>query len=132
MAVKLPGVVKLWYFSAYLLPDFLEPILYENIVFSPCKEILLSDVGSLSEESEAHPLGMNVSTNLEFASEEEIPLTEPVAFMVFDAEGGMYIVGNKPPVCGALKKKALINTPSDKASINYYSFSIPVAKFKLT
>ena len=125
-----PGIVKVAYFSADSLPDFTLPVLPNEIDISPV-EVELAAVGSISEESKYSPVGLNTSTKLEFTSPEAIPVDVPVAFLVEDADGYRHIVGNAPPHCGVLTKSAQINDPSGKASVNYYSFSLPLPKYSL-
>lgn len=123
-----PGIVKISYFEASYLPDFLKPVITQFISYVNSTEVELVGVGTVSEESETHTLGLSVNSTLEFVSTVDIPLNIPVAFILTDALGDLYVLGNCPPVCGVLKKKAQVNSPSDKASAIYYTFNIPVSK----
>lgn len=125
-----PGIVKVGYFEASLLPDFTKPVAPVRAQIVP-EWVELSDVGSLSEDADYDPLGLAVKTTLEFSSPDEIPVNRQIAFLVEDALENRYIVGNRPPHCGVLKRQAQINSPSEKASVNYYSFNIPIPKHAL-
>lgn len=125
----IPGIIKIGFFDASILPDFTNPVL-PGFSYDP-EWIDLAGMGSLSEETTGSPLNSDVNTTLEFATVEEIMSSRPIAFIVEDAGGTQYLIGNCPPHCGVLTKRAQINTPSDKASINYYTFSIPVPKYQL-
>lgn len=128
----LPGIVKISYTPADSLPDFLLPVIPDDFLMNlELTEVDLADVGSLSEESTGVCLDFNTITKLEFTASEELPNERRLGFVVQDAMGNQYIIGNRPPHCGSLKRTAQVNEPSGKASIFYYSFIVPVPKYKL-
>lgn len=126
----IPGIVKVGFFSAYDAPDSSYPVLPEELSVNPVW-VELAAVGSITEESNYSPLDLNVKSELAFSSSDDISTSKKLAFIAVDAQGEMYLIGNRPPHCGNLKKVAQINEPSGKASVFYYTFSLPFHVIKL-
>lgn len=123
------AIVKVGFAPAKEFPDLSLP-LAGNIVVSP-QWVWLADVASFSEESSSGNVEVAAKCSLEFKSLEDIPLNMPVGFIIVDGNGNSYCIGSRPPHCGVLKKVNQFNLPSGAASINYYSFSFPLAAVKL-
>lgn len=127
----IPGIVKVGYFDCSYMPDLHLPVWPEEIYTGIVTYVELVEPGSVSVEHKFSALGSDVKSKLEFASSEEIPVSGRLAFLIEDAGGRKYIVGNCLPHCGVISKSAQINLPSGKASVNYYSFSVPAPLYEV-
>ncbi len=125
----LPGIVKLGWVLAMQLPDFTSGVLPDSLRLLPTW-INLAETATLAETVEMSG-GMPIaSTTLSFATSDDVPLIR-IAFIACDAAGNLHIVGNRPPLCGVLKKEGNINTPDGDASTNNYTFTIPLPKYTI-